>query len=422
MKIKMIPFFSAVFAISLMINTVVAAQVPITPFNQLVKIAINNNSTLKAKQLAWKSLIQQYPQATALNDPRLVYSESLRPIETRLGPQERALSINQKIPYPGKLALKGEVVKQRIEIAKLRYDQASRDLIVDLKKSYHELVYLENAIKLSLRNKKSLEKITRISTFDYAANISSLNDVAKAQSQYAQVAYDVQLLEELRSTENTRINTLLNRNPEQVFRINSAVRKPAKLPHSLKSLYQWAESNDELKIADVMIKQGELKKQLSQYASRPDFDFGLRYTQIGSTNIAGLEDNSRDGIAVSIGINIPLNLSKNKAIKEQARLEQLRSIEDKKSLMSTLKNKVKGVYFKLNNSHRLITLYGNNLIPQANRAMHIAELQYRENKGSIAKYVETQSTWLNFQLAYHRALADYAKSIAEMEKLTGRKL
>ena len=91
-------------------------------------------------------------------------------------------------------------------------------------------------------------------------------------------------------------------------------------------------------------------------------------------------------------------------------------------MQNKLKNKVKSVFFKLNNSHRLITLYGKNLIPQANRAMHVAELQYKENKGSISQYLSTQSTWLNFQLAYHRAIADYAKNVAEMEKLTGRTL
>lgn len=403
-------------------KTLSAAPKPPTGLNQLIHIATQNNAGLKSKKLAWQSLIQQYPQAVTLNDPRISYSKAIRPIETRLGPQNQILSISQRLPYPGKLNLKGRLVWSDIKIAKARYDKASRDLIVEIKQAFHELMYLENAIQLSLKNKQLLTQINHIATTDYATNSSTLNDVAKAQSQYAQVAYDVQLLQELRSTEKTRINTLLNRHPEYDFQVNHYIRQPVKLPHTLLRLYQWAERNEELFIADLTIEKSATKKKLAKYTDLPDFDIGVRYSQIGETNFAGFKDIKSDGLSISVSMNIPLNFAKNNAVKAQARLNQLKSIEDKKATRHTLRNKIKGVYFKLNNSHRLITLYGNNLIPQAERALHIAQLQYRENKGSIANYLETQSTGLNFQLAYQRALADYAKNLAEMERLTGKTL
>jgi outer membrane protein TolC len=395
---------------------------PLEQLNQLIKSATKNNADLTSKKLAWQSLIQQYPQAIALSDPRIRYSRAIRPIETRLGPQNQILSINQRLPYPGKLDLKGKIVWSDIKIAKARYDTASRDLVVDIKQSFHELVYLDNAIQLSLKNKKLLAQINHISSADYATNSSTLNDVAKAQSQYAQVSYDVQLLQELRSTEKTRINTLLNRHPEYSFRINSYTRKPAKLPHSLLRLYQWAEGNEELFIADLTIEKSGVEKKLSHYTDLPDFDIGMQYNQIGDTNFKGFKDIKSDGFSISVSINLPINFEKNNAVKAQARLKQRQRIEEKKAIRHKLRNKIKGVYFRLNNSHRLITLYGDNLIPQAERALHIAQLQYRENKGSITNYLETQSTWLNFQLAYQRALADYAKSLTEMERLTGKTL
>ena len=390
--------------------------------NQLIKIGVDNSPELQSRKLDWQSLIHKYKQQTSLDDPQLIYSEAISPIETRLGPQDRVLVLNQKLPFRGKLALKGEVVKKEIELAKVGYDKASRDLTVAIKQSYYELVYLENAIKLSLQNKQLLEKVNQLATADYASKLSTLNDVANAQSQYAQVSYDVQLLEELRSTEKTQINTLLNRPPEFKFEVNSNVTVPAELKHNIESLYQWAESNEEITLADIEIQKSDVQSRLSSYSSLPDFTLGASYSQIGKRDIADLVDNGKDGFAISIGLNIPLNRSKNTAIKEQARLMNLKKIEDKKALQNNLRNNVKLVYFKLNNSYRLIVLYKNNLIPQANRAMQVAELQYTQNNGSIASYLETQSTWLNFQLAYQRGIADYWKNLTEMEKLTGKKL
>ncbi len=391
--------------------------------NQLIKIAVDNNPELKSRKLAWQSLIHQYPQATAYADPRLTFTEAINPIETRLGSQDRVVALSQKLPFRGKRALRGDLVKKDIEIAKTGFDKASRDLVVALKKSFYELVYLENAIKLSLKNKLVLEKITHIATTDSASNLTTLNDVAKAQSQYAQVSFDVQLLEELRSTELTQINTLLNRNPEFQFSVNTGIRPPTKLKQPMARLYKWAESNEEVTIADLQIQKSQVQSKLSNYASLPDFTVGARYTQIGERDdVTNLRRNGRDGFAINLGLNIPLNRTKNNAIKEQARLAQLKKIEDKKALKNRLNYQVKSITFKLNNAYRQATLYGNNLIPQANRAMQVAQLQYRENKGAIAAFLETQSTWLNFQLAYQRAAADYWKNLTELEKLTGKKL
>ncbi len=393
-----------------------------TQLNELIKIAIDNNPQLKIQKIEWQRLIHRYKQSTSLSDPNLVYSESLSPIETRLGPQDRVLKLNQKLPYHGKLALKGEVVKKDIEMARVNYDKASRDLTVSLKQAFYELVYLENAIKLTNQNKRLLEQINNLATVDYASNAAALNDVAKAQSQYAQVAYDVTLLEELRSTEKTRINTLLNRAPEYAFEVHHQSRVPTVFKHDIAYLYKWAESNEEIKLADIAIKKSKVQSELATYASKPEFSLGASYSQIGSRDLPDLRDNGKDAFSINFGMSIPLNRNKNNAIKEQARLESLKQIENKKVLKNTLRNTVKTVFFKLNNAFRQTVLYKNNLLPQANRAAQIAHTQYRENKGSIGQYIETQSTWLNFQLAYQRAVADYWINLTQMEKLTGKKL
>jgi outer membrane protein TolC len=392
-----------------------------TSLPQLITIAIQQNPDLKAKKLAWQSSIQQYPQAVALSDPSLSYNEAINPIETRLGPQERNLTLQQQFPYPGKRSLKGEIVKKDIATAKIRYEQASRNLVVSVKQAFYETAYLQQAISISKQNKAILEKISQVANTSYARNSSTLNDVAKAQSQYAQVTYDVQLLEELLSTEKTRINTLLNRDPEQVFTVQQT-RAAKKFNLPLARLYQYAEANEELKIATLAIEKSVIKRQLAGYASLPDFKLGVQYAQIGESETAVLARSGEDALAVSFGVTIPLNHSKNKAIKHQAHLERLQAIEQKKSLTNRLHNQVKGIFFKITNSQRLVTLYQQNLLTQAQHAKQIAETEYRQNKGSITQYLSTQATWLNFQLAYQRAIADYWKNLAEMEQLTGKKL
>ena len=115
-------------------------------------------------------------------------------------------------------------------------------------------------------------------------------------------------------------------------------------------------------------------------------------------------------------------LEKNRARVSEAQ-NQLRALEyEKKDLENRDFADINKIYFKVQNSSRLVRLYKESLVPQAWKSLEIAETWYKQNKGSFAGLLETRSIWLNFNLAYHRALADYFQSIAMMERLIGANL
>ena len=80
---------------------------------------------------------------------------------------------------------------------------------------------------------------------------------------------------------------------------------------------------------------------------------------------------------------------------------------------------IRNLYFRLKNSERLIRLYRDQLLPQAARAMEIAETWFREKQGSFSDFVETEAVYYNFQLSLARAKADYGKYLAQIERLCG---
>ncbi len=99
-----------------------------------------------------------------------------------------------------------------------------------------------------------------------------------------------------------------------------------------------------------------------------------------------------------------------------------KSLEEKAAVKNEVLNTVKNHFFRLTNSERLVKLYGESLIPQARQSMEIAETWYENGEGSLAGLLETQSIFYNFQVAYFRSIADYLKTLAELERLTGRSL
>ena len=112
------------------------------------------------------------------------------------------------IPFPGKLSKAGEVVEVEAQMAVLELDKALRDVIVGIRESYHELLYIRDAKRVVALTRDLLEHLREVGETAYAQNRATFFDVAKAQSQLAQLQYDGVFLEDLEQTEKAQLNAL----------------------------------------------------------------------------------------------------------------------------------------------------------------------------------------------------------------------
>ncbi|MEE4600793.1 MAG: TolC family protein, partial [Desulfobacteraceae bacterium] len=105
-----------------------------------------------------------------------------------------------------------------------------------------------------------------------------------------------------------------------------------------------------------------------------------------------------------------------------ARAEMKKSQAAEQARINDTRTKIRNLFFRLENSGRLMKLYGEELLPQAARSMEIAETWFREGESTFSDFVETQAVWYNFQLALARARADYGKFLAQLERFVGQGL
>ncbi|GJL77350.1 MAG: PTS cellobiose transporter subunit IIC [Nitrospinaceae bacterium] len=376
-------------------------------------IAFDRNPGLKAAKAKWKAVIERYPQVTALDDPEIGIDTWNIPTDFDLDETRNTIYwISQKFPFPGKLKIEGDIVSQDVKVARTQFEIATRDLLAELEIGYHELLYMDRAIHIIRSNKKLAEHLAKISATHYSAHATTLNDVLKAQSQLAQLDNDLILLIELRSNEVAHINALLDLPPAQ------PIGKPRDVPYvpfnlELNQMYEMVrEYQQELHINGFEMEKSRHKIRLAEKKYYPDFRTSFKWFENNRINLD-------QGLGVFVGINVPIWLGKNRARVSEAQ-NNLQALEyEKKDLQNRAFAEINKIYFKIQNSSRLVRLYKESLIPQALQSLDLAETWHKQNKGSFAGLLEARSTWLNFQLAYQRGLADYFQHIARMEKLIG---
>lgn len=385
----------------------------------LLESAMESNSDIQMAKAQWAQTVEKLPQETALEDPMMTFSYYVENVETRVGPQEYAVGVSQRFPFPGTLRQKGRVVENEIEIARLSYEKAVRDVIVDLKQAIYELQYLDGAVAITHQNKDLLSEILSYAQNRYADQSAGVNDVMRAESQLAQLDYDLITIQELRAVQQSVINSLINQPPDTPIPVISAAI-PQKVTLEITALDQWMqENNQDIQMSQLGVDQSIESIKLAKKQNRPMFNIGANYINTGEALNPLMADSGKDPIIVSAGISIPIWMGKNKARVRYAQEQKEAAVHQSDSVLNRMKVKLRQTFFQMQNAMRLVTLYQDHLIPQAQHSMNIAEEWNRNEGGSVSEILEVQSVQLNFRLAALRARVDYAQKYAELERMVG---
>ena len=388
--------------------------------SDLLHYAYLSNPSITASRESWQIFIENYRIGKSYPDPQLMTTYFPKPIETRLGPQDWNLTLSQAIPFPGTLSQKGKVLEADVKIARLMVDKTVKNIVTAVSSSYYELIYIQRAIDVATANLALNQKLLNISHNAYAQDKALFYDVSKARAQTAQIQYDIMLLQELEQTEKTKINTLLNRPPNETLgkALNLA---PKQVVYSLDEIYglSMMYQEDNL-IAQEAILKSEEAIALTRYENLPSFKFGLFYAGIGQPDVASPpKDSGDDAVGVQVGLNLPLWFGKNKSRTAKAAAVKAKATVDKTVTANRIKARISRLWFKLQNSNRLISLYENDLLPQALASVTTSEAWFREGQGNFSDFLEIQATAYNFQLSLERAKTDYSKALVQLEQLAG---
>ncbi|MCX5883214.1 MAG: TolC family protein [Deltaproteobacteria bacterium] len=377
----------------------------------LLSLVYQASPEVRAAKASWKGAIEKYRVETGYPDPTITTIYYPYDPSREWGNKRVEAMFSQTIPFPGKLAAAGRVAETESEMARLELDRTVRDTAVKVRESYHELQYIREAFRIAGHNRLALEHLRKIGETGYAQNRTALYDVLKAQSQSGQVQYDVLLLEELERTEITRLNALMNViGPLQD-------EPPAPLVHGLHDIYALAETHrEEIRAAAAGAHKSRAEADVAHYQNLPEFMVGFKYEYYAPDKPDASANNM---YGIQFGMTLPIWWEKNSGRREAARA----GTEKAAALVNVQINEahalIRETYFRLKNAERLMTLYRDQLLPQATKAMQTAEIWNREGQGSLTDFVETEAVWYNFQLALARSRADYGKYLARLEGIVG---
>lgn len=385
----------------------------------LMEEALNQNPLVKASYNQWQAAQEKIPQVKSLPDPMIGYAHFGQSVETRLGPQRNKLSLSQKIPFFGKLSIKGKIAEKGASILEEQYNRVKAEVILGVKESFYSLYWFDKVIRISQEEKEVLKRLARIAQTKYETGKANQQDVLKAQLEMSKVEDRILSLNQGRKAVVAKLNSLLNRPSDYSF---GEVEEPKMRPFNIEmeKLSRMArEGRPELKKAQNLIEKNKESLKLAKKNYYPDFKIMFDYIDIGGGTTTTPKD-GRNAWMGSVGINIPIWRNKLHAAEAEAALELNASREKYTDIKNETLSRVNELYHEVKTDEEQINLYRYSLLPQAEQAFKASEVGYLAGKVDFLSLLDSERMVLMIKTGYHKSIADFGKSLARLERVVGK--
>lgn len=380
----------------------------------LVEQVLDRNPTVRAARFAWRAALARYPQVTALDDPILGVGLAPRSIGSSRVNDAPKFDLSQKLPFPGKLRLRGQAALGEAEAMSHDYAAVRLRLATMASQLYDDYYLAARSLEINAEHIALLEEFQRIATARYEAGEAAQQDPIQAEVQRTHAIHREVVLETARQITAEQINALLHRSPTAALPPppRRAAIPVTPLADADDLTANALEERPELAAAASRVRAEESRVSLARREYFPDF------TVVGSYNELWQEEDLQP--FVGLQLNVPLQLGRRKAAVDEAkaRLEAARSehlaIEDEVRLG------VQSGVDRLKEARHVERLYRDLLLPAARDQVGAARSGFETGRNSFLALIDAERNLLEVELGYEEALANLGRRRAELDRARGR--
>ena len=381
-----------------------------------------NNPGLEAAFNRWKAALQRQLHVGMLPDPRFNYGYFIQEVETRVGPQRNSYGLSQLFPWFGKLELRGDAAKQAANAARERYEAAKLKLFYDVKNVYYEYYYLAKSLAVTNENVNLIKHLESVARSRYKAGAATHPDVIRAQVEFGKMQDRYLTLQDFRGPIVARLNAALNRPTDANIPWPSEIELEQVSITQEQLLSLLTKVNPEIRALEFDIARSRRNIELARKNYYPDITLGLTLIDTGDAVFGSPPDSGTNPVIAGVSINLPIWRAKYDAVVREAKALYYAARREKIERTNSLTSELKMAIYRFTDAERKIDLYRNALLPKARESLKVTEAQFRAASGTFTDLIDAQRIFLEFALAYERALADRGQALAKLEMLVGRQI
>lgn len=384
--------------------------------------AAGNNPGLKGAFNEYLAALEKVPQVGTLPDPQVSLGYFIRPVETRVGPQQARLSAMQMFPWFGTLGARQDaaalMAKSKYEV----FQQEKSGLFYQVKSNYYNLYFTGRAIEITADNIDILNTFRKLALVKVESGMASAVDVLRVEMEISDLENQLALLKDMFVSQQVTFNNLLNVEEKRtvslpdVLPVLDLALSPDAVLDSIRT------GNHQVLTLERMESAYLSQEKVASKMGLPSFSLGIDYMIIGKSEspMTQAAESGRDAMVFPmVGISIPLYRQKYKAMVQE-------TIYMKEAVANKREDKInvfESTYMKTDKDYkdaaRRIPLYQGQA-DRAAKAMNILLAAYATNGKNFEEVLRMERQLLKYKLELEKARADKNAALAFIHYLMGK--
>ena len=388
---------------------------------QYLIAAADNNPELKVRFNEYMAALEVVPQVKTLPDPRFAFGYFIQPIETRVGPQQAKISIDQMFPWFGQLKANESVAVEKAKAKYEVFEESKSKLFFEVSSAYYDLYFTQKAVDITLENINILNTLRELSLMKVEAGLSSAVDQLRIEMEIADMENQLALLRDQVLYQKVLFNNLLNVEsnadvffPDTLTRVQFDISKILIMDSILANNHRLSKLDHEL---TAYLN----KEKVARKMGAPSINLGFDYIFVGKSDNPNLESgmSGKDAIVFPrIGFTVPLYRKKYKSMVQETIYQQQAVQESRIAQTNVLETLAENALKDYRDAERRLDLFLRQTA-LAFQAMEILQTGYATNNKDFEEVLRMEKRVLKYALELEKARVDLNASVAFINYLMG---
>jgi outer membrane protein TolC len=383
--------------------------------SDLTEEALKNSPEIQASLSKIEAARYRIPQARSLPDPMLTFGYQNEGFDRYTYGEEQGsqwmFSASQQFLFPGKRALKGEMVQRDVESMEAMHELLKLKTVARVKELYFDLFLAYKNIDLFKDKQNLFLRIENLTLARYAAGKAIQQEVLMAQTEkYMLLEKEEMFKQKIQSLEAMLRAAIGREDATPLGRPGEPVQQFFYLD-SDEAVKTALRNSPEIKSRNKMIEAADIRLRMAQKEYYPDFSINASYF-----NRSG---DFKDMWSATATINIPLffKTKQEPAVREaKASYSQAKQELDAVKLM--ISAAIQDNLSMLRSSEKLMDLYTKGLIPQNTQDVDLALTGYTNGRTDLIVVISRLKTLLDYEILYWNQFVEREKAIARLQAIT----
>ena len=384
--------------------------------------AAKNNPGLKVKFNQYMAALEVGPQLSTLPDPRFAFAWFIRPVETRVGPQNVKLSLTQMFPWFGTLGARNEAAVQMAKAKYELFEEAKSKLFYDVKATYYELYFIKKATDILQENIDILKSFNKIALIKIEAGMVSAVDELRIRMEIGDLENQLALLRDNYFTKVVAFNNLLNVDENSEISIPDELWSENMIGDRKVILDSIKANNHKLLSNDYEYESFVNKELAARRTGLPNISIGVDYIFTGKSEnpMTDPAESGRNAVIFpKIGVTIPIYRKKYNSMINEAGYLQNAATEQKSDNLNKLETLLENINRDYRDANRRYELYKRQTA-LAMQTLQLLQTEYSTGETDFVELLRIERKVLKYALELQKARTDKNVAVAFTDYLMGR--